>query len=200
MNASAFRYNYSNIQVGRYINNNESVYNGAKARIYGFDVDSELALIKGLSLTGGVSYTHARFTSFPLADFIIPIGGCTPTLGGVCSGSAAGNTLPFAPEVAFNLGGNYRVSTPIGELMLNANYFHSSRYFSNPDNVGVQKAYGLVNASVGWTDESERVSVKVFGKNLTKTIYATSLIEAGQGLVNALNAPRTFGVTLGFKY
>lgn len=200
INTSAYRYNYSNIQVGRYIDNNESLYNGAKARIYGFDIDSELAVFSGLSLTGGVSYTHARFRSFPLADFIIPIGGCVPAPGGVCSGSAAGKRLPFAPTLTFNVGGNYVLATQVGKFVMNANYFRTSKYYSNPDNVGVQKAYGLLNASISWTDPSDRLSVRVFGKNLTKTLYATSLVEAGQGLIDALNAPRTFGVTLGYKY
>ena len=200
INTSVYRYNYSNIQVGRYIDNNESLYNGAKARIYGFDLDGELALFRGLSLTGGLAYTHARFRSFPFADFIVPVGGCTPVPGGVCPGSAAGKTLPFAPKLTLNAGGNYHVDTSIGSLALDANYFRSSRYFSNPDNVGFQKAYGILNASVSWTDKSEHLSVKLFGKNLTKTIYATSLVEAGQGLIDALNAPRTYGVTLGYKY
>ena len=55
-------------------------------------------LARGLSLTAGLSYLHARFTSFPNADFIVPIPGA------VVPGSAAGKTLPFSPAFTGNAG------------------------------------------------------------------------------------------------
>jgi iron complex outermembrane receptor protein len=57
-----------------------------------------------------------------------------------------------------------------------------------------------VNASVGWTDQSDRHSVKLWGKNLGNTVYAVSLLEAGQGLVDAVGAPRTYGITVSTKF
>ena len=200
LNAAAYRYSYSNIQVARFINSNESIYNGARARIYGFDVDGELVLTRGLSLNGGLAYNHARFTSFPLADFIVPVNGCVPAPGGICAGSAAGHVLPFAPETTFNIGADYKVDLNFGTIAADATYFHTSRFFSSPDNVGYQAGYDLVNASISWTDLSHRYSVKLWGKNLSGTVYATSLIEAQQGQVRGLGAPRTYGVTAGFKF
>jgi iron complex outermembrane receptor protein len=39
-----------------------------------------------------------------------------------------------------------------------------------------------------------------YTRNIGNSLYATSLVEAGQGLVRQLGAPRTYGVTLGYKF
>ena len=200
LNASGFRYTYQNIQVGRFVGGTEAIYNGAGARIWGADLDGELALARGLSLTGGFSYLHARFTSFPDADFITPIPGFPPNLGAVVPGSAAGKALPFAPDFTVDASADYRFETGIGRFAANLTYFRTARFFAAPDNVGFQPAYDLINASLTWTDRNGRLSLKAWGKNLGNTVYVTSLVEANQGLIDSIGAPRTYGVTAGFRF
>lgn len=200
LNTAAYYYTYRNIQVGRYINNSESIYNGAGARIYGLDLDGEIVIAHGLSFDGGFSYNHARFTSFPFADFIVPVNGVAPAPGGVVPGSAAGNTLPFAPDVTFNVGGDYKVEVPFGTIEAHATYFRTSHYFSSADNVAMQPAYDLINVSLGWTDPSKHLSLKLWGKNVGNSYYSTSLLEASQGVIRGSGAPRTYGVTLGYRF
>ena len=200
LNGAAFYYDYSEIQVGRYLNGTEAIYNGAQAEIYGLDLDGELVVIRGLTLDGGFSYDHARFTDFPDADHILPIDGCTPALGGVCPGSAKGDTLPYTPTTTFNVGVTYSKATEYGNFVFNSTYYRTGRFFAAPDNVGYQPAYDIVNASLTWTKPGGRLSFKAFAKNIGNSLYATSLVEAGQGLVRELGAPRTYGGTLGYKF
>jgi len=200
LNVSGFHYDYRNIQVQRYAAGNTITYNGAKAQMNGADLDAELALTRSFTLNAGFSYIHARFKSFPLADFIVPIGGCVPAPGGVCSGSAAGKKLPMTPTTTLNVGGDYKIATQIGTIALNATYFRSGKFYGAADNVAFQKAYDLVNASVSWTDVSGHLSVKVWGKNLTRSVYLTSILEGNTGLDVSLGYPRTYGVTAGFKF
>ena len=40
----------------------------------------------------------------------------------------------------------------------------------------------------------------VYGQNLLKTDYATALFSSGSGLFRTPGAPRTFGVTVGYRY
>lgn len=200
LNGAGYYYKYDNIQVGRYIENNQSIYNGAKATIYGVDFDGEVVLARGLTLSGGFSYNHARFDSFPNADFIVPACNSVPVPGGVVSCSAEGKTLPFSPEVTFNVGGDYRVEVSFGTLELNATYFRTTSYYAAPDNVASQPAYDLVNTSLSWTSLDKHLSAKIWGKNLTDTYYSTSLIEASQGVIRGNGSPRTYGVTLGFRF
>ena len=200
VNVAAFRYNYDNIQVGRYQDSQETIYNGARARLYGVDLDAEVVILRGLSLTGGFAYIHDRFTSFPDADFTVPVNGCVPPPGGVCSGSAAGKELPFTPTTTFNVGGTYKTTVGFGTLTLAADYFRTARFFAAPDNNLRQDAYDILNASLTWTSSNDHFSVKVFGKNLGNTVYATSLIVGSQGPTISTGAPRTYGVTAGYKF
>ena len=200
LNIAGYHYDYNNIQVGRYFGGNESIYNGAGAEIKGADLDAEVVLADGLILNGGIAYNDARFTSFPLADFVVPVNGCVPAPGGFCSGSAAGHRLPFAPTTTFNFSADYETEVSIGTLAFDVTYFHTSRFYAAPDNVGYQSAYDLVDVSASWTDLTGHYSVRLWAKNLGNTNYATSLLEADQGLVESLGAPRTYGITAGYKF
>ncbi|CAH0357055.1 TonB-dependent receptor [Sphingobium sp. CECT 9361] len=193
LNIAAFRYDYRNIQVQRFDAGSQLIYNGAKAEMYGVDLDGEVILGDGLSLTGGFSYIHDRFKSFPQADLLQPDGSIVPR-------EAAGNKLPQTPTYTFNLGGDYSLETGIGNIRLNANYYRQSKVFAAPDNLTFQKAYDLINASIAWTDTSDNVTVKLWGRNLGKTVYTTSLIEGFTGLDVSYGYPRTYGITAGFKF
>lgn len=200
LNLSVFNYDYSNIQVGRYVGGNIFIYNGAKARNYGADIEAELAIANGLNLTGGFSYLHARFKSFPNADFISPIPGLPDNLGGITPGSAAGNRLPFAPTTTFNVGGNYTLDTSVGKFVLNGSYYRSGLFYAAPDNVHHQQAYDLIDLSLAWTDPGDHLTIKGFARNLGNTYYRTSMVESTAGPVISYGAPRTYGVTLGYKF
>jgi iron complex outermembrane recepter protein len=200
LNAAAFHYNYSNIQVGRFTAGTEAIYNGAVAKLYGLDLDADVVLTHEFTLSGGLSYLHDRFTSFPDADFFVPGGGCIPVAAGVpCAGNAAGNQLAYSPTFTFNIGGNYRREFSAGALSMNVTYYRSSRFYAAPDNWLYQGDYGIANASIMWTDPSNRYSIKAWGKNLGNTVYATSLVEANQGPLRALGSPVTYGVTFRVK-
>ena len=200
LNMSAFRYMYTNIQVGRYVGGNIFLYNGAKAENYGADLDAELVVANGLNLTAGLSYLHARFNSFPNADFIAPIPNLPPNFGTTVPGSADGKRLPFSPTFTVNLGANYKVVTTVGDFAFNANYYRTSKYYAAPDNVLFQKAYGLVDLSLGWTAPKGEFSVKGFVRNVADTEYKTTMIETTAGPVVTYGAPRTYGVALGYKF
>jgi iron complex outermembrane receptor protein len=164
------------------------------------DLDADYVLSPELTLSGGLSYLHDRFTSFPDADFFVPGGGCVPVAAGVpCAGNAAGHKLAYSPTLTYNISGNYRHRFSAGSLSVNVTYYHSSRFYAAPDDYLYQDGFGILNSSITWTDPSSRYSIKVWGKNLGNTVYATSLVEANQGPLRALGSPLTYGVTFGVK-
>lgn len=199
-NAAAFHYKYSNIQVTNYVGGNSLIGNGAAAKIYGVDFDADVSLGGGLSLTGGAGYLHGRFSSYDNAPYFNGFGGCVTTPGSFCSLSATGNRVGQSPSWTYNVGANYKVTTNVGTFNLNANYSYSSRWYASADNFAFQPSYGLLNASIEWTDPSDRLSLRLWGKNLTDEIYATGIGEANQGVFRHLGAPRTYGVTLGATF
>ena len=72
LNAGGFYYDYSNLQVTQFVGLSQSVVNGAKARIYGLDVDFTARLTTDLSLSGGFELLHATFTDYKNAVGSIP--------------------------------------------------------------------------------------------------------------------------------
>jgi iron complex outermembrane receptor protein len=199
LNAAGFYYNYQNIQVSRFIEGNQSIYNGAKARIYGADLDFEVRATSDLSLNGGASYINSEFQSFPAADYFVSVPGCTPVQG-LCSASAAGNRLPYAPLATVNVGPTYKAQFGGGTLTLNANYYWSAEFFAAPSNTTSQRPYSLISASATWKSADERYWVSLSGRNLGNTVYATFLGESSEGSFDILGAPRTYWVTVGVKY
>jgi len=200
-NAAAFHYDYSNIQIGYFVVGSEAFRNGAKAEIYGLDLDLEAALTSQLTLTGGVSYLHDRFLSFPDAPFATPGVLCANTSDApLCIGDASGNRLPYSPTATFNLGANYSANVGYGTLDLNANYLHNSGWFASPDNTLEQPSYQLLNASVTWTHPEGRIQVRLWGSNLTNELYSLSMLEAPQGDARTLGPPRTYGITFSYAF
>lgn len=199
-NIAAFRYEYSNIQVANFTNGTTLIGNGAAAELYGVDFDADLAIGSGFSVNGGLGYIHDRFTSYPDAPFFPGFGGCTARPGSFCTQSAEGNKLGQTPTWSYNIGGNYRTTLGSGSLNFNVLYSYTSRWFASADNFAFQPKLGLLNASVLWTDASDRLSVRLWGRNLTDEVYANGLLEANQGVVRHIGAPLTYGATLGTKF
>ncbi len=62
-----------------------------------------------------------------------------------------------------------------------------------------QPKFALVNASVTWTDPTDRFFVRVWGNNLTDVVYRTHYRTGGASYI-PIGEPRTFGITLGTKF
>jgi iron complex outermembrane receptor protein len=203
LNVSGYYYNYSNLQVTVYTTTGASIQNGAKAEIYGGDFDLTGKIGSHLTLTAGANLMHSEFKSFPQAQFLIPqpasAGG--GTLGVV--GSAKGNELPYAPNSTFNVGADYSARLGNGKADLNINYGYTGRWFSGPDNLLKQDSYGLLNATASYTLPGDRIELGVWAHNLTDEKYYLFLAAAanpGGVEEGVVGAPRTYGISLGYKF
>ncbi len=203
LNVAGFYYDYKNLQVTVFTPTSAVLQNGAKARIYGADVDLTAKIGTHLTLTAGGTLMKSEFLSYPNAGFFTPQpasagGGAVGTIG-----SAKGNRLPYAPDFTFNVGAAY--TTPVGDGTLNANvnYSYSGRWYAGPDNIASQPAYGLLDGSINYTFPGDHLQAGIWVRNLTDKKYRVFIAEQGnpggyfQGLVGA---PRTYGVSLGYKF
>lgn len=173
-----------------------SIVNAARARIYGADVDLEAKLSPEFRLSGGLGWTNAEYTSYPLAPISNPLGGAPSTMGPV-----TGNTLPLAAKLTLNGAATYATDIGSGKILASANVVYNSGYFLESDNVIKQPAFAQIGGTLTWTSSDDHFSLGVFGKNLTdKKIlsFSTSLPEGVHGFL--YGAPRTYGVTAGFKF
>jgi outer membrane receptor protein involved in Fe transport len=195
LNTAGFYYDYSNIQVSRFINGSPQVYNGGAAQLYGLDTDLTTRITERFSVSGGFELLHTKFTNFANADFFNSCAAPYPT---VCSLSATGKQLPQAPNASVTVNVDYRIPLPLGELNLDVNSSSSSGYFYAPNNEDRQGPYTLVNGSAQWANEQYQFSV--WAKNITNVIIPISVNQAPTATAVAYAAPRTFGVTVGITF
>lgn len=195
LNSSVFYYDYSNIQVSRFVNGSPQVYNGGKARVYGIDLDAVVRVTNRFTVTGGVEGMHSEFTSFPNADFFYH---CPTPYPAVCSLSAKGNSLPQAPDISGSINFDYRADVAGGKLQLNVNELVNSGFYFAPNNEDKQNAYGLTNASI--TFSKGAYTFRIWAKNLLDKIYPLSVNQSPTSVAASYAAPRTIGVTGGLKF
>jgi iron complex outermembrane receptor protein len=198
LNMAGFYYDYSNLQVQQFVNGAQLTVNGAKAQLYGLDVDFDAILAHGLSVRGGFVLLHNEFTSFPNALIFTQIPG-----GGVSSapGDASGHKLPNAQNFSGSISLNYDTDVSFGRLNFNVTESHNGAFAFEADNFLRQSAYNIVNASANWTSLHDQVGMSLFVKNLFKAevlTHATSL-PLGQMATEYL-APRTYGISARVRF
>lgn len=199
LNVSGFFYDYKNMQLNQYANGVSNVYNGKSATLYGLDVDLTVRPVENLKATLGIEALHSRFGDFPVSGTVKVAGGGIASIGQI---SADGKQLTQAPKFAANFGIEYSVPLATGSLMFDANVYHTSKYYSAPENRTFQDAYTLLNGSVGWAfGADQRFTIRAWGSNLANRRYTTQIVN--QIPIGDFIAPgpgRTYGVTVGFKY
>jgi iron complex outermembrane receptor protein len=105
--------------------------------------------------------------------------------------------------VTANVAADYKTEVASGgSLELNVAYSYTGSFFAAPDNFSAaqQGGYGIINASGAWNSPHAKTFVKIWGNNLANKLYATSIIEAPPGVARTQGAPRTYGVTAGYRF
>jgi len=135
------------------------VYDIRKSSSFGAEADIKVALIKSLSLVGNYNFTHARFK------------------GGNSGGlpvSLAGKAMKLSPSHHFTLGAklNVRVSNWAGFFALPAFSWKSQYWFDDANTPGLdQKAFGLLDATAGFSFPGAGITVSCSGTNLLEEKY-----------------------------
>ena len=192
LNLSAFYYDYKNIQT--FIRSNAGAIpiqilgNVPKARVKGIDADLSLKPIDGLTLQAAIGLLDTRLGAYTTGSGLV----------------VTGNDLPNAPKFSFRGAATYEMPMQRwGRLRFSVQPSYSSSQFRDADNNPLlgTKAYWLVDAQVG-ADFAGGWSATLWGRNLTNEQYVTQAIDLtslGFGNKN-YNAPRTYGLTIGFEW
>lgn len=198
LNAAAFDYEYQNIVVtARNPDGTSRLQNGAKARVRGVDLDFTLRPVARLTLSGGAEFLDAKFTQFTAASVFVPAaaGGNTQITADV-----SGDQLLNAPKFSLVTSAAYTVPTPIGKVLLAANWSHKSSLFFVVNNNILQNPVDLVSANVTITLPSDHLSIGVFAKNIGNVKYDVDGTRTAQGTSHLPGEPRVVGVRLGASF
>lgn len=198
-NVAAFLYDYTNLQQQIYLFGNLFTLNAAEARIKGIDVDITARPVRDLTISVSANYLDTKYKSYPLA----PLGVVLPNGDFVYTGSrdAKGNRLVQAPKYGAQATISYRIQSGIGTFDTTGNLNYQSRMFADPQNDFPIRGRTLISLTERWMSNDEHTSVTAWIKNLTNKNYNTSgTLSEHLGLTGLPGAPRTYGLTLGYRF
>lgn len=168
------------------------ISNVASAQTRGFELEFLATPFEGLDLIFNYAYLDAEYDKF---------------VSGEDDTDLSGNVLSRSPENSYNLAVQYKIRLgEADELLLRADYTARDELFITPENrrLGTVGAYDLLNARVSYQTASN-ISVSLFGKNLMDEEYQLHTVDIDSIKRNNIGAsvyadPRTWGVTVGYKF
>lgn len=201
---AGFYYDYTDLQVGKAVQDRPALENAATATIYGAEFEMVARPVKNLLLDANAAWLHARFDSYISADPFYPAGdGQTldPKTGQPAF-DLSGNAPPHSPDWQVSGGAEYRIPSQIGTFSLRGEVSWTDKVyftaFNRPELSEDDRT--LVNGFITFTDKSERWLVTLYGRNLTDKFYKSAmypfLLPTGGPLAGYIGEPRTYGVTL----
>lgn len=198
LNASAFYYDYKDIQLQLSTGLTSHTANAAAAEIKGADVEFTASVTGNLTISGGFGWLDSKYTDYANAPTYTYPGNRAP--GTLVVIDATGNRTNFAPKRTANLVARYAIPTNIGEFSLNGSAYHNSGYYVSPSNETAIDAHTLVNASLDWRSPDQAYGLRLWVNNLTDRNYFDALIESAQGPNGKEVNPRMYGVSFMYNF
>jgi iron complex outermembrane receptor protein len=202
-NLTGFVYDYKGLQVQSILSpGNVFIGNASKAKIKGIEAETIIKPVQGLTLSSSASYLDARYGSFTNASVvtgILPYVINDPRYDPATTHfDATGNRLNSAPRFSTLEAIQYDVPLSFGTISGRAEFSWQSRTFYDATNVDVlsQKAYGLLNLSVGWRSNNGAWHVQLLARNVTDKQYLNAAAAPGSLPTGHAGAPRTVAFTI----
>ena len=194
LNAALFDQKYRNFQLNTYTGILFVVTSIPHVQSKGVETNFAWATpLKGLSLSGGVTYAFTNIDEFGSAIALF-------------SPQRLNDRISFAPLWSGAVSATYQVPLS-GSLALRATlsekYNSAYNTGSNLDPRKIQGAYGLMNARIGVGAPDDKWALELWAQNLTDKYYYQVAFDAPfqYNQIDAfLGAPRTFGITGRVKF
>ncbi|MFV8818727.1 TonB-dependent receptor [Haliea sp. E17] len=196
LSAAAYYYDYSDLQVARYIAPDYIYQNAASAEIHGAEVNAGLEITENLVLSAGISWLDAEYTDFPEAGIFAP----SPTGGNInVNIDASGEAMIRAPDWTGFINANYTRDTAIGQFGAFASWYYNDGFNFEVSGRIHQESYSLLDGELSYTPAAApRLKLALWGRNLTDEDYLQSLLQTALADGVSYGAPRTYGVRLEF--
>lgn len=206
VNASAFHYDYKDVQLTVVIPTGTQLINAAAAKVDGLDLTIDALATDNLRLSASAAYLQrAKYTSFPagptaipcitfVADPANPGPLCLSYPGGNAQFNAdlSGNRMIMTPEVSFTLSASYTIAA----FEFNAAYRYQSKMYSTLDNRYPVPDFGLLNLGVNWTSPAEAWEIGMWADNVLDDEYITRINANAYAVGQDAGAPQTYGINI----
>jgi iron complex outermembrane recepter protein len=199
LETSVFHYEYKDLQVASYNGTQSLINNAADSHINGGEAELRWQIASGLDLTAGAAYTDAKFDTYPdspsyhqcLNFAVCGVAGYGMLLS--TPQNASGYEMPRAPKFTGNLGMKYTTGLAKGKVSFTANLYSTSRFFFDSSDQFAQGGYTTLGLRADWTDPSGRLTVGLYGDNVTDQRYRIAINAGTFGVGSVWNYPATYG-------
>ncbi|WP_321326976.1 TonB-dependent receptor [uncultured Parasphingorhabdus sp.] len=197
-NASAFFYDYKDLQATITIPPTTTQIESGDAEIFGLEAELFVVPAENIKLNFGASFLDSEYTDLTSADQTVP---------GSPNVDLSGAELIRAPKVTFNAGAEWNIpvqSELLGNITFRGDLFYSDSFkltfFAYPETT--QSAYATANLSVTLTDSSDRFQLRAYVNNVTdKIILNNASFLATSGSFIAIHSePRHGGVSFSARF
>ncbi len=195
-NLSGFHYKYADMQLSVLSGFGIETKNAARSTVYGGQLDLNAQVATGLQLSANAVLLRSKLNEFSSANPNYPYLGVQ---------NLSGNELTRSPRYRIALAADYSVPVGNGDLAFHVQSTSTGKYylslFNVPEttirpftNVDLSISYALANgikASLWMNNVTDKVVPVFINSGNTTT---------GNGLGGQFSDPRTFGLTLGYKW
>ncbi|MGB1850213.1 MAG: TonB-dependent receptor [Candidatus Micropelagos thuwalensis] len=177
----------------------QRLINAAEATIEGIEIETKAFVTDSLVLEGALGYTDAGYDSFSGFD-----ADGTPGYDPVTDPAAAA-ALPFerVPELTYTVAASYNVPMASGsELDFRVSYAFTDDFTNNATGTAAiaTESYGLLDASVSYTRDSDGLKLTLFGKNITDEEYHDFALDNALTRLTWGGTPSTYGVKAAYSF
>ena len=193
--SSVYYYDYSDMQVRRFVELRVEFDNAAEAEIYGFESEFVFQPSSNWRIDGGFNWQSAEYKKGMLDDSMV---------GGILEVDISGNQLLRAPDLKANMGVQFTHWLNSGaslEARYDASYSDSYYVDAHENSFARIDSRTVQNFRVTWSNADRSTFIQLFVNNLGNEKHLEWLLNtpSAGGTVGMWAAPRTYGVRFGFS-
>ena len=194
VNLETFYYSYKNLIIQAFNDSlgENTLYNAPRATINGAQLTSSIRPTGHDTFSVNGAYTHGWYGNFVSGPGAIDLYGLQTT---------------YTPTWTATLDYDHSFDLPNGGVLdARVDGYFSSKYWGTFDHTGgaYQGGYGKTDASIAYNAPNKHWTASIWAKNIQNVAVHTAISASGYASpysgVTILEPPRTFGLTIGFKY
>lgn len=189
LNAAAFYYDYSDLQVFTF---NESglqfIENASDAEVSGIELELTALPIPELEISASLGLMNSEYKDFSTSQ-----------------GDLSGNQLIGSPEKQFNTVIQYTQDIPVGSLIYRTDVTYTgNRFYDENERFDLSSEGGdtVVNVKVSYLNHEENLQLSLWSNNVTDEVIIIDAVDVGAfGYQNVwYNMPRTYGLDIIYRF
>jgi len=225
LNGAVFHYDYEDKQVRGKVPDPifgplDTLVNIPESTITGAEFDIVAQLTDSLTLSAAVTLVDSEVDEY-VGFSVLGTNPSDPSNNGD-SEDLSGNSLPYTPEVSYSLDLDYRTELSTGGMIfagINVNGQTEADAVFNGDDIALPQdridngtaksitenyfeieSFHTVGARLGYESADARWKLMLWGKNITDEYYYNAVIPSSENGARVAGRPRTYGVTVGYRY